>query len=83
MNANENKNSQPTPEQLLKLLDLQLDAMRTKRTAQGNRNAMRIASIMLVVILAAGALFVLMTMLNDMKHDLPHGHAKPAIGLNH
>ena len=65
MNANENKTSQPTPEQLLKMLDVHLNMLRSKRAEKGNRTGIRVASIMLVLTLAGVALFFLMTMLED------------------
>lgn len=69
MNANENKTSQPTPEQLVKMLDVQLNMMRSKRAEKGSRTGIRVASIMLVLTLAGVALFFLMTTLNDVRTE--------------
>jgi hypothetical protein len=67
MNAQENKTSEPTPEQLLKMLDLQMHAMRSKREHQSNRGTIRAASILLVLLVAGGALAALMMMLDDLR----------------
>jgi hypothetical protein len=72
MNAQENKTSEPTPEQLLKMLDLQMQSMRSKREHQTNRNTIRAASILLVLLLAGGALAALMMMLDDLRDRRPH-----------
>ena len=77
MNANENKTSQPTPEQLLKLLDLQMNSMRSKRSETGSRNAVRAMSILTVLIVTAAALFYLMTMLDDARMERGGNAAKP------
>ncbi len=69
MNANETKTSEPTPEQLLKMLDLQMDAMRSKRSHSTGRAGIRIASVVLVLAVSAGALFFLMTLLDNYRTD--------------
>ena len=69
MNANENKTSQPTPEQLMKMLDVQLDMMRSKRAEKGSRTGLRTASILFVLLMAGVALFFLMTMLDDARAE--------------
>lgn len=69
MNANENKTSQPTAEQLMKMLDVQLDMMRSKRARNGSRAGIRIASILFVLVIAGVALFSLMILLEDARSE--------------
>lgn len=71
MNAEENKTSQLTPEQLLKMLDIQMDTMRSKRTQSSNRHTVRILSITLTLMILFGAIFVLMNMLDDLRGGRP------------
>lgn len=78
MNANENKISQPTPEQLMKLLDLQMESMRSKRTDSQSRNTVRAASILLILTSAAAALFYLMFVLDDARQEQRGRNANPA-----
>ena len=73
MNANETKTSEPTPEQLLKMLDLQMSKMRSKRANTESKMTIRVASILLVLTVAAGALFFLMTMLEDLRSQRASG----------
>ena len=73
MNANETKTSEPTPEQLLKMLDLQMSKMRSKRANTESKTTIRVASILLVLTVAAGALFFLMTMLEDLRSQRASG----------
>lgn len=71
MNAEENKTSQLTPEQLLKMLDIQMDTMRSKRAQSSNRNTVRILSITLTLMILFVAIFVLMNMLDDLRAGGP------------
>ncbi|MEK0449348.1 MAG: hypothetical protein RL088_1616 [Verrucomicrobiota bacterium] len=71
MNAQENKTSEPTPEQLLKMLDLQMESMRSKRAHSTNRNTIRAASILIVLLVAGGALAALMMMLDSLRDARP------------
>ena len=73
MSANETKTSEPTPEQLLKILDLQMSKMRSKRANAESKMTIRVASILLVLTVAAGALFFLMTMLEDLRSQRASG----------
>jgi hypothetical protein len=62
------KSEQPTPEQLLRMLDLQMTAMRERRSAQTpNRGPLRIFAVGIIVVGAALALWVLMYLLEDMR----------------
>ena len=69
MNADENKTSQPTPEQLMRMLDIQLDAIRSKKAAPESRTSLRIASVLLILTIAGGALFSLMLFLEDARAE--------------
>lgn len=80
MSANETKTSEPTPEQLLKMLDLQMSKMRSKRANTESKTTIRVASILLVLTVAAGALFFLMTMLEDLRSQRASG--VPNTGIN-
>jgi|GEM_PF-5495469 len=72
------KPQEATPEQLLKMLDLQLAQMRQKRAVEpGNKNAIRVFSLCVIVFGAALALWVLMYMLDEMKPQKP---GSPAAG---
>lgn len=73
MSANETKTSEPTPEQLLKILDLQMSKMRNKRANTESKMTIRVASVLLVLTVAAGALFFLMTMLEDLRSQRASG----------
>jgi hypothetical protein len=69
MNAiDEKKAVEPTPEQLLKLLDMQLAETRQRRQAhEGKRTTFRIMSILILVLGTLGAVAVLMYMMEDLK----------------
>ena len=59
-----NEKDQPSPEQLLKMLDLQMQTSRkTREQRSGNRSTMRVVSIAIILFVMAAALWVLMTML--------------------
>jgi len=63
-----NEKDQPSPEQLLKMLDLQMEASRQTRSGRSNNRAtMRILSLAIVLLILFGALWVLMTMLDDVR----------------
>ena len=63
-----NEKDQPTPEQLLKLLDVQMEASRRARsTGKESRTSMRILSIGIIVVVAFVALWLLMMMLEEMR----------------
>ena len=73
MNVNETKTSEPTPEQLLKMLDLQMNSMRSNRSRGSNRTGVRVASIVVVLAVLAGALFFLMTLLDTYRTEKQTG----------
>jgi len=63
-----NEKDQPTPEQLLKLLDLQMETSRRARdTRKDSRASMRILSIAIIIVVAFVALWLLMMMLEEMR----------------
>jgi hypothetical protein len=63
-----NHSQQPNAEQLLKLLDSQMAALRQKREVNSpNRNAVRVFSLCVIVFGAALALWVLSYMLDEMR----------------
>jgi hypothetical protein len=63
-----NEKDQPTPEQLLKLLDAQMEVSRKSREGhKDSRTSMRILSIGIIVVVAFVALWLLMVMLEEMK----------------
>jgi hypothetical protein len=69
--VNETRTSEPTPEQLLKLLDCQLTLARTKRATGDNssrRTALLIGALLLIVGGCCVALLVLQQMLSDLQH---------------
>ena len=65
----ETRTTQPTPEQLVKLLDAQLQLTRTKRTADPapRRTALLLGGLLLIVGGCCAALLVLQQMLSDLQ----------------
>lgn len=73
-----NKSPEPTPEQLLKMLDIQMATLRERRSAQApSRTAMRVFSLSFILIGVALALWVLMHLLEEMQATRPD-EAPPA-----
>lgn len=74
--------SQPTPEQLLRLLELQLAGERSKREARPRKRAMILVFGMLAIVVLAGlALMIAQQMLVDL-HDrgaMPPTPVPPAV----
>ena len=69
--VNETRTPEPTPEQLLKLLDLQLASARTKRTTGDTtprRTALLVGALLLIVGGCCAALLVLQHLLSDLQH---------------
>jgi hypothetical protein len=63
-----NHPQQPTPDQLLRLLDIQMAESRRKREAQATKsNTFRVLAMVIIVGGAALALWVLMYMLDEMR----------------
>jgi hypothetical protein len=85
MNApQQTETSQPTPEQLLQLLDLQLARERAKRPDRSRNRAMILAFGLLAIVAAGGiALVVAQRMLLDL-HDRGAGarFAEPAATMS-
>lgn len=67
MNGKENKLSESTPEELLRMLDLRMQNMRSKRDSQKNVNAIRAFSVLLMLLIVGGALAVLMYLMEDLQ----------------
>lgn len=68
--ANETRTAQPTPEQLLKLLDSQLHLARAKRTATDRaprRVALLAGALLLIIGGCCAALLVLQHLLSDLQ----------------
>ena len=60
MDANENKTADPTPDQLLKMLDVQIAMQRDKRKQGGrHRTAIIVGGVFLII---AGTLIALLTL---------------------
>jgi hypothetical protein len=73
-----NEKDQPSPEQLLKLLDAQMEASRRNRgTHRDSRMSMRILSIGVIVVVAFVALWLLMVMLEEMRDSRQQAPAVP------
>ena len=63
---------EPTPEQLLKMLDLQLQNSRQHREKKGEgRMAFRIMAIVILLLVTMGALWVLMIIAEEMPRPKP------------
>ena len=67
----ETRTTQPTPEQLVKLLDAQLNLTRSKRTADPapRRVALLVGGLLLIVGGCCAALLVLQQMLSDLQRQ--------------
>jgi hypothetical protein len=67
-----NEKEQPSPEQLLKMLDLQMQTSRQARAGRSqNRNSTRILTISILLLVMMAALWVLMMILEDMRPEKP------------
>ncbi len=55
----------------MKMLDIQMDTLRSKRAQSSNRSTVRILSITLTLMILFGAIFVLMNMLDDLRATRP------------
>ena len=75
----ETKTPEPTPEQLLKLLDAQLAASRARRTQPRTqqRVAVLVGGVLLIVAGSCVALFILQQLLTDLPQPQA-GEAPPA-----
>jgi hypothetical protein len=64
------KSSEPTPEQLMQLLDLQITSQRSKRKGGTKRRGLLLVSgLILILGLMFGALFVLQQMVGDLRQS--------------
>ena len=67
----ETRTCEPTPEQLIKLLDCRLELARQKRATENNaprRTALLVGGVLLIVAACCAALLVLQQMLSDLQH---------------
>ena len=83
--VDETRNSQPTPEQLLKLLDGQLTLARTKRSTADNssrRTALLAGALLLIVGGGCAALLVLQHLLSDLRERGPADRARTEQSAN-
>lgn len=70
------KTAEPTPEQLLKLLDVQIAMSRSRRKdTRRNRTAIAVGAILLIVVGALVAFLILQQMVSEM----PHSGRKPEV----
>jgi hypothetical protein len=73
---NQTETAQPTPEQLLKLLDLQLARERTRREKKSrNRASFLVAGILVIIVAAAVSLLVAQQLLAELRE---RGSMQPA-----
>jgi hypothetical protein len=71
-NVNETRSPEPTPDQLLQMLDLQLQSKRARRQqSQGSRTTFRLFSIILIVGGSGAALLFLQFILSDLPEKEP------------
>jgi cell division septal protein FtsQ len=67
MSSQQTKAAEPTPEQLLQMLDLQIAAQRSKRKGTARqRAALLAAGLLLILVAAGGALLLLVQLLEDL-----------------
>ena len=65
-----NEKEQPSPEQLLKMLDLQMQTSRQARAGRSeNRSSTRILIISILLLVMMGALWALMVIFEDMRSE--------------
>lgn len=77
------RSTQATPEQLLKLLDLQLEVQRGKRrSASGNRTAFRVGAVLLIFGGALAALLVLQFLVAEMRAPAESADAGGAVEVS-
>jgi hypothetical protein len=69
MSPEQTKSTEPTPEQLMRLIDLQIEAQRARRAQKPKNRATFIAVGLLFIIFAA---FASLMLLSQMVQDLPH-----------
>jgi hypothetical protein len=73
-----NEKEQPSPEQLLKMLDLQMETSRQLRANRGDkRSPMRTLTIAIILLVMMAALWVLMMILEEMRPVKNGGEAEP------
>jgi hypothetical protein len=76
---NHEMNQQPQAEQLLKMLELQMAASRERRGAtKSKRSNVGVIGLAIIVIGAGIALWMLMTMLEQMRPQLQDRRPEPA-----
>jgi hypothetical protein len=75
----ENKPPQPTPEQLLQMLDLQIQSARSQRAPKVAEKNHTISFVVIGVIVVAGmiALWVMMSVLESMRPSRPGATPAP------
>jgi hypothetical protein len=79
MNPDETKSDQPTPEQLLKILDLQIAEQRKRKKSSAARRAILLTVGLLVIL---GGLLGSLMLFQHMAQDLPRSPKKdPATSL--
>jgi hypothetical protein len=67
-----NEKDHPSPEQLLKMLDMQMQASRQARAGKGDkRSSMRALSIGIILFVTMVALWALMMVLEEMRPAKP------------
>jgi hypothetical protein len=70
MNADQNKSSEPTPEQLLQLMDFQIEAQRARRAALPQRGGTFLAAGLLFIIFAVVAsLMALSSLIPSLERE--------------
>lgn len=68
----ENKTTQPTPEQLIKTLEMQLEMQRNLRKApQSNRKAVLWGSVAIMIATALGLIWTMLMFLEQIKKAQP------------
>ena len=69
-----NEKDQPSPEQLLKMLDLQMEASRKMRESRGqNRGKMRVMAVVILLAVMGLVLWGMMMFLEQMRPEKPAG----------
>ena len=64
----DNKSNQPTPEQLIKILELQMEAGRKSRSSSPPNNRMILwGSLVAVILTALGLLYFMLAFLEELK----------------
>ena len=78
MNPEQTKSSEPTPEQLMRMIDLQIEAQRARRSqAPSKRGALLAAGVLFIIFAAFASLMLLLQKVQDLPR--PERRVEPPV----